>query len=164
MPTTNDVVTFDGTQAVWQAVSAGTTILAAVKTVDELVNNSAVLQDDDALVVSLAASKTYSFTLFAKFSSATATPDLKFDFSGPTGAHQWFFNTTSGGTSASGASAALATDQSVTTSSTTGVLVIQGIAVTVGAVSLQFRWAQNTATVEDTKILADSYLMATPLT
>lgn len=159
------VLTADSAQAagVKWAAAAGTTILKAVKTVDEIVNNSDVLQNDDALFLALAASKTYAFTLFAKYSSVTVTPDLLFDFSGPTGAHRWNADVATGGGD-SGYAAALATDQICTTAAATFGLFIQGIAVTVGAVNLTFRWAQNTATLEDTKILADSYLYAIPLT
>ena len=136
-----------------------------VKTSDETVNNSATLQNDDQLFLPMAAGERWFFTVTINHVGNT-TADLQYTFTIPTGATiRW-------GCMGTGldVSEAIARCSSVTASGTVvttagftteNQIVLAGVVVngsTTG--NLQFQWAQNTATAVDTKVLANSYLMA----
>ena len=66
---------------------AGIAPLAAYKTLDETVTNSTTLQNDDALLVSLAANAVYLFAVLLDYEgAAVGTGDLKYGWGVPTGA------------------------------------------------------------------------------
>ena len=142
------------------------------KTADETVNNSATLQNDDHLLLTVGASDVWLVDMRLMLSATSTTPDWKFAFTVPAGAtFRWGAEdlTTIGGwvPVAVGTSApALSTTGTVTAGSSgsvhgshlTGIYVGGGTAGT-----LQFQWAQNTATVADSKVLTNSCLIATKL-
>lgn len=55
------------------------------KTSDETVNNSTTLQNDDALLLAMAANETWFFTVYITNNTST-TANIKFAFTVPTGA------------------------------------------------------------------------------
>src|SRR5437773_1977176 len=63
----------------------GLTSVLIVKSADETVKNSAALQDDDELVLPVGAGEVWAVQLFLKL-NGSAAGDIKFGFSGPTGA------------------------------------------------------------------------------
>jgi hypothetical protein len=137
------------------------------KTADQTVNNSITLVNDLLLVASVAANAIYTFDLFLVYDSVTATPDLKMAFTSPTSSTLiWVPYALS-------ASATTRTDTidvkevvgSGTTTNTgtvagsSAVICPRGVLRTAGtAGTLQFQFAQATATVENTVVRADSYL------
>lgn len=152
--------------AAFTAVTTSVTAITPLfvrKTSDETVNNSAVLQNDDALLLAMSASSTYLLDLRLIVNSGT-TPDFKFTFTVPastTGSIQIFE-----GSTPSTAAAVLQGPFSLTaTSATSGIagdqiILVQGVVVVSStAGNLQFQWAQNTANASDTKVKANSYMM-----
>lgn len=133
------------------------------KAADEIVNNSAALQDDDELTMLFPANSTWDLEWMLRATSATATPDLKVGFTVPASA--------AGGVAIMGGDAAVvrggafgATFSTIplwASADEAGVFIKATIRIgaTSGAVTL--RWAQQTATAEDTKILANSWMKAT---
>lgn len=137
-----------------------TKVEAIRKATTETVNNSTALQDDNELTIAIAANETIYFDMTIAFNSSTVA-DFKLDIAGPAGvAGQWIYVTGSANSTDSpwnplGGSGApvngLGTDKSI---------IVRGIArngATAGNVRLQ--WAQNTAEVSDTKVLADSFVI-----
>lgn len=131
--------------------------LFAYKVADEIVNNSAAFQDDNELFVSLAANAVYEGWLHVVYNSGT-TPDLKWQFTKPSGATQndWAFlgySTASALTYGTGG-------QSATAGGLGGKTVADawGLITTTNAGQLQWQWAQNTANASDTTVYAGSYL------
>src|SRR6185503_11810362 len=59
--------------------------VTVVKGSDEIVSNSATLQDDDELLLAVAANVTYRWSIGVAFGAGTAA-DFKFAFTFPTGA------------------------------------------------------------------------------
>ena len=149
----------------WDTDDTGTTITTVRKTADETVNNSATLQNDDVLLLALAANETWYFMLtFGHVGNGAA--DIRVGFTIPAGATMRY-----------GCSAARMTDLdtvnfcvSIPGSGTTQAyaggtdqrhVTLSGVVVNGGtAGDLQFQWAQDTATVVDTKVLTNSYLEA----
>jgi len=127
------------------------------KTVDETVNNTAVLQNDDVLFVSVEANAIYSTTLMIHYTSG-ATPDLKVALTYPTGlTARWrqlgYFaaalqsvQSTEAGTSALDGGTAWTVEYK-------GLVVVGANAGT-----LQLQWAQNTMNASNTSVLAGSYI------
>lgn len=129
-------------------------ILIAVKAADEIVNNSAALQNDDDLVLAVEANVTYSLCMFL-FSNIISSITLDGAFAVPTGAAI---------TGTIGSIDAGLSDLSIETSyqnlaGNSFVLVLGRVIVGVNAGNVQFQWAQGTATAEDTKVLQGSTLM-----
>jgi len=126
-----------------------------LKTADETVNNSSTLQDDNELFLAIGANEIWLFWLFFWGNSGT-TPDFKIGWAIPSGA--------------SGVFDSIVT--AVASTSLTATLIISGFAASylyrfygeikngATAGNLQFQWAQNTATVSDTKVLANSCIIA----
>jgi hypothetical protein len=159
----------------WNATHIGLTIVR--KTADETVNNSKVLQNDDHLLLAIAANEVWLVELVLLIQSVSAGSDFKCGWAYPAGcsiywgavaAHKdatevsdW---TTAQDTYVSYAANALLTAAS--TRSSPGMAGIYGIilkAIVINgatAGNLNFQWAQVTATAEDTKVLANSCLIA----
>ena len=136
---------------------------AVYKDSDETVNNSVTFQDDDELVLAVSANKVYRGHLIVFFDSG-ATPDIKFKFTIPTGAHIVWWN---GGdnnlppiTSMQGTD--LASDEDTLSGEGAGTTVefaysiVLFVASTAGNIQLQ--WAQDVQDGSDTKVLAGSLL------
>jgi len=173
-PSSNDILLYavDRGITVLQAKESGGAVLPigvqiVRKTADNAaVNNSTTLVNDDHLVAVLAASETIFF-LAHIYHVGNGTADFKFSFTVPSGATV-LWNAV-GGLSYSDADAfEIRTPISVsgtgfgigasTGNRTVTVLGLVRNSTTAG--NLQFQFAQNTATVVDTKTLTDSFLMA----
>jgi len=136
------------------------------KAVDETVNNSAVLQNDDTFVVAVAANSVWVAELYLGVYGDT-TADIQFDFTGPAGSTiHWGFKGQA--ITVSGAEAPardlFGSPPALTNSGadSNNHLIILVAVISNGATpgNLTFRWAQNTATVADTKVKAGSVLVA----
>lgn len=138
--------------------------LAVEKAADESVTSSTTLQNDDALLVSVAASATYLFYCYLDYEGGTGgSSDLKFSWSVPTSATLRFSLI---GTDASN-NTLTATTKSESTSYTlrsAGAATLQA-AVMIGTLvvsstagTLQLQWAQNTSSGTATKVHAQSFL------
>lgn len=134
--------------------------LFAYKPTDQTVNNSATMQNDNALVVSVTANAVYRVEMRLRVASG-ATPDFKYQFTLPAGATGLY----SAVTSATGPLVFFVFDdnmslpQSTEASASTLAFGLLTVGATAGNVQLQ--WAQNTATVSDTTVLNGSYLYFT---
>jgi hypothetical protein len=149
------------------------------KTLDETVNNSAVLQNDDHLLLAIAANEVWLIDLYLLQNSPSANSDVKMGWAYPSGCSiYWgvplFYSTYNTGylywqsVLSTGALTAILTAAS--TESVASLIGTQGIhiiAIVINgatAGTLNFQWAQNTAVAENTKILANSCLIAHKLT
>lgn len=157
----NEVLTATATTVGWEAAGGGAlTFAKIVKTTDETVANSTVLQDDDVLLFTPTINRTYNFMLLLLF-NAPATPDLKYAFSVPAGATINGMTNNTVGVTATSSWTDLTADQVVTgsvgadaTVFVTGRIVM---GATAGAVTLQ--WAQNTSNAAATAVLAGAMLI-----
>lgn len=155
----------------WNGSTWNTRESFVFKAADETVNNSAALQNDNDLVLSVVADTKYLLESQIIYDSGT-TPDIKFAWVGPAAATlDWTTNAL--GTGATGVNGALTVGNSVIGDA--GVLAAGGVgagtAVTamargilqVGATAgtLQLRWAQNTADVSDTIVKVRSWMRLT---
>lgn len=148
------------------ALSSGGGVLRSVLAANTTAVNNSTALVDSGLSVSVAANKTYKLTGFIIVDSGT-TPDLKYGFSGPAGATlTWITNGIITGTAS-----AQTIDRSMKTIGSAPVAIGVGAgagvvsampfgtlitSATAGTFKLQF--AQNTADVSDTKILAGSWI------
>lgn len=128
------------------------------KLADEIVNNSAVLQDDDELVMAVAATVTYLVEL-CLFGISAAAADWRLQFNAPVGSSGAIYGMSDGSSIKSFAINATDTMNSGGAASMSiykGVLIVGG---TGG--NLTFQWAQGTANVSDTTVYAGSTLTLT---
>ncbi|MEW6039933.1 MAG: hypothetical protein AB1633_00230 [Elusimicrobiota bacterium] len=84
-------VIYDGTNfqllsPIANVPSGGATIISAVKTADETVNNSSTYQDDDHLTVTVTANKTYIVELYMPVAQSAIDAYFHAQFVAPTGA------------------------------------------------------------------------------
>lgn len=137
--------------------------LVARKTADETVNNSAVLQNDNELVLAVEANTSYIVWCHLVQQSGT-TPDFKFEFTFPTGATRAGWNAFGGNTAnwqatlanANGGSSGINGTGANSSVDVYGLLVVGSTAG-----NLQLVWAQNTANASDTIVRAGSFLHLT---
>lgn len=137
---------------------------SVLKGIDEIVSNSTTLQNDDELLLSVASGPSYRWMLDVTYQAGTAA-DFKWALTFPTGATATFVG--------AGWDTALAfvpsgsgayTSGSAITYGGAGIgsnrgLVLRGTLTTgANAGTLQFQWAQNAATVENTVVKAGSGL------
>jgi hypothetical protein len=135
-----------------------------VKTADEIVNNSAVLQNDDHLFFTVAANEIWAIILMLKAKSPTLT-SLKIAFTIPAAAtmieqsappvYQAFTNGVDS-TAARAISSMAATSKYL--------LAWEYYIGGANAGTIQLQWAQNAATAEDTTVEKGSYLVPIKLT
>lgn len=136
------------------------------KTADESVTSSTAYQNDDALVLPLAANDHYRFELFLRYEAAAAA-DIKAQFTGPAGfsLKGVIHRLSSGGaattddliddfTEASGPAIGGIGAGTALACTITGIVLT---AATAG--NLQVQWAQVTSNATPTKVLIGSYLM-----
>jgi len=142
------------------------------KTADETVNNSTALQDDDDFILPLAANEVWLVELFLLQQSPSNASDFKMGWTYPVGCtiswgspNEVGSNTSQWEIASVGAVATVVKIQTDTLGAGTGNFT-QAIHITAivvngaNAGNLVFQWAQNTATVEDTKVLENSILKA----
>lgn len=139
------------------------------KTADESVTSSVALQDDDSLLMALAANEVWHVKFVVIATSASATPDIKMAFTIPAGATMglmspviradtdaaWVIKYVASGT-APFAVQLVAGD--LTATEISGVVTNSG---TAGNLTLQ--WAQNTSSATATTVKANSTLWAVKL-
>jgi hypothetical protein len=144
--------------SVFAALMAERIPLFARKTSDETVNNSAAMQNDDHLFLSVEANSQYRIEARLRQSSGT-TPDFKFQFTLPSGASGFYTVHTIG----AGAAAYTLFDDNMTLpqtveGGTAGILAEGLIVVGANAGTVQLQWAQNTANASNTTVFTESYL------
>lgn len=156
---TDGILTASSLQQLSDAINQRTP-LYVIKSLDETVNNSAVLQDDNELLLPVEANLTYHLASRITFTSGT-TPDFKFAWTFPTGLTMTYNLTCFAvGTSV--------LDQFAFTQTLTANLeggasqrsaMIEGqVVVGSTAGTLQLQWAQITATGSDTIVKAGSFI------
>jgi hypothetical protein len=140
------------------------------KTADETVSNSAVVQNDDHLLFPIAANEAWYVEAFLLAQGASATADFKWGWSGPASATaNWSLaalaDATVGGyvqrTVGLTSSSALAIGSTASTAGLSGTTTVklEGIFTAAGtAGNINLQWAQDTATVENNKVLLGSFL------
>lgn len=138
------------------------------KTADETVTNSAALQNDDHLVVTLTAG-TYTYEVVAHVRASGSGQDIKFtmDFGGTNSLH--VYGATTLDEAVVGTSNVGVTFRSVLTDAAELVgglgtaevmIIVKGMLVATATSTLRFRWAQNTAgAATDTTVRAGSYMI-----
>lgn len=126
------------------------------KSADETVNNSDVLQDDDHLLFAVGANEAWAFEMALYMNSGT-TPDIKLQVNVPSGA-TGFYDSPTGAPSAM---TAFGSPQTQSTSGSDQQMFFVGTVIN-GATpgNLQLQWAQNLATLSDTKVLKGSCIIA----
>lgn len=131
---------------------------------DETVSNSSTLQNDDELLLSVAASTFYRFFIDITFQAGT-TADFKWAITFPTGATATFVGAgwdtaqafvPSGSGSYTSGSAITYGGNGI--GSNRGIILRGTLSTGANAGTLQFQWAQNTPTVENTVVKAGSYM------
>jgi hypothetical protein len=134
--------------------------LTVVKSIDQTVISSTVMQNDEALHIPVAASAKWGFHMAICSSSGTA-PDIKFGFSIPANATMaWTFM----GQNVGGADVIVTglSGTSVQTAAGVGAdatYLIDGILFVAGtAGTFNFQWAQNTSSTATTKVKAASFM------
>lgn len=133
-----------------------------VKVTTEIVNNSNVLQNDDELFFPMVANSDYQIDVFVRQTSVTAVPDMQVAFVGPAGVQFGGHITRqvlAGGTGVqlyltSGSSIDVRIDAGASYLSCQARLFV----TTTNAGNFQLQWAQNVAAIEDTKVLAGSFI------
>lgn len=163
-PSGTDVAVVDGGTGASTASGALTNLGIKIvrKTADETVNNNNTLQDDDALLFAIGASEIWSFQMYVR-TNWKAASDFKFTITVPSGATGGFnaqnssMNTTNEFAFASSQALASTSDQ------TTTVRLMGVVVNSTNAGNVTFQWSQDTAVAEDTKVLANSYIIAIKL-
>jgi hypothetical protein len=144
------------------------------KTADTTRNNNATIADDPHLTLAVDANCTYVIRAFIIYSSTTQTPDIQFRFNSPASSTlNWAINgitpananqdtSQNAGQIRTIVTTGSGSTRSIGTLNASHVAMPEGILRTAGtAGSLVFGWAQLNATVEDTKVLTDSYMQLT---
>jgi len=175
LPKLSNVVTefLNGTGVFSTPAGGGPTIVR--KTADEIVNNSTTLQNDDHLLLAIAANEVWLINLFLLWTSPTTGHYLKTGWSYPTDCSiKWgpemkvsSSNVSYWSHAASNTyKLALLTETSTLLDSLSANAAICGLRLTAivingaNAGTLNFQWAQGYATAEDTKVLTNSCLIA----
>jgi hypothetical protein len=135
------------------------------KSADETVNNSSTLQNDDSFTFTTTASTDYYVELDLYLTSATATPDLKFAWTMTGMTWDGWYANSPGATATYSFAAASAQTSGTAISITSGNIptsspLHMSFMIHSGSTggTLNFQWAQNTATVENTTVKKNSLL------
>lgn len=144
-----------------QAVALDGSLIFAkvVKSVDETINSSIALQNDNELKATLRVNKVYSLQMFILLNSVAAA-NFKYNFTLPTGATGR--RTTAGASANTPQTTADITAELITsaTDATDQQLRLYGF-ITMGGTAgdLQFQWAQNVSDAGNTTVKARSTLL-----
>lgn len=151
----------------WVA-AGGATWTSVIKTADEVVNNSAVLQDDDHLLFTTTANTNYTIRLRVLFEVANATADFKYQLTHAgttTRVRRFITRAAAAQTSATIPTAAPATafdstDQALTATQAGTGFIREDIILQVGGSGgvLKMQWAQNTQHASDVTVYEGSYI------
>jgi len=142
-----------------------------VKSADETVNNSAVLQDDDHLTMTVAAG-TYAAELVLAGTAASGTPGLQIQltysgaFTTSPASYLRGHDFSGSGTVSLTTTAGLSTSRDVGTWSNTAtgnLLKLGGLLTLTGGGTLKLQWAQAGAHASNTVLKAGSYLQLTKI-
>lgn len=141
------------------------------KTADETVNNSTTLQNDDHLFFPIEVNEVWFASAYLRTQGASANADFKFGWTGPTGATaSWavsgLASTSNFNWSAVATTVANNGALAIGSSSSVGALAGEAPVLIAGwffadashAGTIRLQWAQATQTVEDNKILKNSFL------
>lgn len=140
--------------------------LAAVKSANESVTSSTLLQNDNELLLPVAASATYEWELFADYDGGTqGAADLQWGWAVPAGASMDYTAAYLGtaGTAQVGQQFTAASTPAAGTNgagSHRAVRLSGIIAVSTTAGNMQWKWAQNTSNATATTVYPNSYLTA----
>jgi hypothetical protein len=140
--------------------------IIAIKASDQTKTTDTTAAADSALVVALAANKSYNITGSIFFTANTA-PDIKYGFSWPSGATAKILGSAmeSGSTNKSN-DIFVTSAATITWSTTTGAnncIIVQGTITTSStAGNLSFIWAQNTSSASATTVQSQSILKVEP--
>ena len=131
-------------------------VKVVVKAADQVVNNSVVFVDDNELLLAVEPHDIWLIEMIMFVQSPTNTPDIKYNFTVPVaavmrGITAWVTGQASSFLDATADDLVAGVDVAVK-SLTARFTYVGGVN---GGV-VQFRWAQNIATAEDTKIMAYS--------
>lgn len=130
------------------------------KTADETVNNNETLQNDDDLVIAVGANEVWLIHMVIYSLRITGDPDGKFAFAVPAGGAMVGWEAWSKPTSQLVQKDYTAENLITIAPNNTYRAWMHGMYIGgVNAGNLQFQWAQETATAEDTKILAKSFML-----
>lgn len=145
------------------AAGGGLTFARVVKTADETVSNSSTLQNDNSLLFAVSANKTYAFCILM-FADILATSDFKYGLSLPASATaNWmkaggFYS--AGSLSYFTADATNAIEVSITNPKPYHIMQWGEVITGASSGTVNFQWCQKLATVEDTKMLKGSMILA----
>jgi hypothetical protein len=134
--------------------------VSKMKAVDETVNNSTTLQNDDDLFFTIAASEKWTVEIVCKIVS-NATPDFKVFFTAPAGATFNFVTLQSVGTVALVPWASTAQSIITDATATGNIGIVKAYVInSTTAGTVNFQWAQNTAEASNTILKAGSFMIA----
>lgn len=137
--------------------------IQAIKTIDESVNNSDVLQDDDALLFAIGANETWRFYFYVVAVNSNITPDIKVSLNGPalTTLYASIFGPRENYTwRLYRITAYDVTSMFSTTINEYWVIRLSGYITCSAAGNVVLRWAQDTPTVVNTTVCAGSWVEA----
>lgn len=147
--------------------AAGTGNTLVRKPANEDVISSTTFQNDDHLVIALAANEIWEFEAYVICTTNNdANPDIKWTFTVPTGASiNWVSSFQEGSNAIAEKQIVTATATSITNPISAGtptcLIKIRGfVANGANAGSLQFQWAQVNADTSYTRVQANSFMKA----
>lgn len=140
-------------------------VKGVIKLTQEIINNSSTFQNDDELFFSIAANEKWIFSMLLIVDCATDAPGFKIFIPGIAGAigdftAQWIDNTDQRvrmGRNGLGNGLILT---SIETNSFNSVLINGFVSCGATPGTLQLQWAQNVATVQNTMVWQNSYIIA----
>lgn len=142
------------------------------KTADEgPVASNTTPQDDDELVLPVAASTNYRLQMWVGYSCGSDVPDIRCDFTIPSGATlvRSVYGLAAAATATSGSveysrnPTAGTDDGRGTVNGSLSLYIVGTLRVSTTAGSLQFRWAQVNSNASGITVLADSWMVLTPI-
>lgn len=134
--------------------------LVVLKTADESVTSSTVLQNDDHLLFAVGANEVWEFLIFLRLVAGNITPDFKYAFTVPTGGSIVISGQVHIGAQAvevDGTTAQIA----IALSATQGNMFFLGLYIGgANAGNVQLQWAQNTSDAAATTVKTNSFIIA----